>query len=86
MKMSKNLKDGFDIAKCIALGATLGGMAGQFLKAAAVSTEKAVEMTKLAKRQIEVTMFAAGVEKLDGLKVEKLVKKTSTIGIKHYER
>ena len=64
---SGGLKDGLDIAKCIALGATLGGMAGQFLKAAAISTERAVEMMKLTKRQIEVTMFAAGVEKLDGL-------------------
>jgi isopentenyl-diphosphate delta-isomerase len=64
---SGGIKDGLDIAKCIALGATLGGMAGQFLKAAAVSTEKAVEMMKLTKRQIEVTMFASGVEKLEGL-------------------
>ena len=50
------LKDGLDIAKCIALGATLGGMAGQFLKVAAISTEKTVEMMKLTRRQIEVTM------------------------------
>jgi isopentenyl-diphosphate Delta-isomerase len=64
---SGGIKDGLDIAKCIALGATLGGMAGQFLKAAAVSTEKAIEIIKLTKRQIEVTMFAAGVEKLEGL-------------------
>jgi isopentenyl-diphosphate delta-isomerase len=64
---SGGLKDGLDIAKCIALGATLGGMAGNFLKAAAVSTEKAVEMMKLTKRQIEVTMFACGAEKLEGL-------------------
>ena len=70
---SGGLKDGLDIAKCIALGATLGGMAGQFLKAAAISTEKAVEMMKLTKRQIEVTMFAAGVEKLEGLKVGKSI-------------
>ena len=64
---SGGIKDGLDIAKCIALGATLGGMAGQFLKAAAVSTEKAVEMMKLTKRQIELTMFACGAEKLEGL-------------------
>ncbi|WKZ42169.1 MAG: type 2 isopentenyl-diphosphate Delta-isomerase [Anaerolineales bacterium] len=70
---SGGIKDGLDIAKCIALGATLGGMAGQFLKAAAVSTEKAVEMMKLTKRQIEVTMFAAGVGNLERLKVGKLV-------------
>jgi isopentenyl-diphosphate Delta-isomerase len=70
---SGGLKDGLDIAKCIALGATLGGMAGQFLKAAAVSTEKAVEMMKLTKRQLEVTMFACGAETLEGLKIGKLV-------------
>src|SRR5512141_1118957 len=33
---SGGLKDGLDIAKCVALGEALGGMAGQFLKAAAV--------------------------------------------------
>jgi isopentenyl-diphosphate delta-isomerase len=70
---SGGLKDGLDIAKCIALGAALGGMAGPFLKAAAVSTEKAVERMKLTKRQIEVTMFACGVGTLEGLKQTKLV-------------
>jgi len=37
------------------------------------STEKAVEMMKLTKRQIEVTMFAAGVGTLEGLKAGRLV-------------
>jgi isopentenyl-diphosphate delta-isomerase len=71
---SGGIKDGLDIAKCIALGATLGGMAGNFLKAAAISTEKAVDMMKLTKRQIEVTMFACGVAKLESLQVGKLIK------------
>ena len=75
---SGGIKDGLDIAKCIALGATLGGMAGQFLRAAAVSTEKAVEMMKLTKKQLEVTMFATGVEKLEGLNVGKLIELQST--------
>jgi isopentenyl-diphosphate Delta-isomerase len=70
---SGGIKDGLDIAKCVALGATLGGMAGNFLKAAAISTEKAVEMIKLTKRQIEVAMFAVGVGTLEGLKQTKLV-------------
>ncbi len=73
---SGGIKDGLDIAKCIALGATLGGMAGQFLKAAAVSTEKAVEMMKLTKRQIEVTMFAAGAGTLKALRVRGLVSRS----------
>ncbi len=66
---SGGLKDGLDIAKCVALGASLGGMAGQFLKAAAVSTEKTVEMMKLTKKQIEVTMqvtSAANINRLQG--------------------
>ena len=58
---SGGLKDGLDIVKCIALGASLGGMAGQFLKAAAVSAEKVVKLIKLTQRQIQVAMFAAGV-------------------------
>ncbi len=64
---SGGIKDGLDIAKCIALGATLGGMAGNFLKAAAVSTEKAADTIKLTKRQIEVTMFASGIADLNSL-------------------
>jgi len=70
---SGGLKDGLDIAKCIALGAALGGMAGQFLKAAALSTEQAVEMMKLTKKQIEVTMFATGAGTLEGLRAGKLM-------------
>ena len=70
---SGGLKDGLDIAKCIALGARLGGMAGQFLKAAAVSTEQVIEMMKLTKRQIEVTMFAAGVQELRELESRRLI-------------
>jgi len=70
---SGGIKDGLDIAKSVALGATLGGMAGQFLKAAAISTEKTVEMMKLTKRQIEVTMFACGAGTLHELQQGKLV-------------
>lgn len=64
---SGGLADGLDVAKCIALGASLGGMAGGFLKAAAVSSEKVVEALKLVKRQIAVTMFACGAKSLNDL-------------------
>jgi isopentenyl-diphosphate Delta-isomerase len=69
---SGGIKDGLDIAKCVALGATLGGMAGQFLKAAAVSTENTVETMQLVKRQIEVTMFATGTGTLKDLNMKRL--------------
>jgi len=70
---SGGIKDGVDIAKCLALGATLGGMAGQFLKAAAISTEKTVELLRLIRRQIQVVMFAAGAGTLSDLTADKLM-------------
>ena len=86
---SGGLKDGLDIVKCIALGATLGGVAGQFLKAAAEKphrsnrpirfirspVENIIEMIRLAQRQILITMFAAGADTLEDLKVGKLVER-----------
>ncbi len=65
---SGGLKDGLDIAKCLALGASLGGMAGHFLKIAAISTENVVTAMKLTQRQLQVTMFATGVGDIDALK------------------
>jgi isopentenyl diphosphate isomerase/L-lactate dehydrogenase-like FMN-dependent dehydrogenase len=51
-------------------------MAGQFLKAAAVSTEKVFEMMELTKRQIEVTIFVCGSENLGTIKSDKIVAKS----------
>jgi isopentenyl-diphosphate Delta-isomerase len=65
---SGGLKDGLDIAKCIALGATLGGFAGHFLKAAAISTEKAAELIKLTQQQLRISMFVAGAANLYSLR------------------
>lgn len=69
---SGGLKDGLDIAKCIALGATLGGMAGPFLRAAALSAEQAAAMIDLTKRQVEVSMFACGAARIGDLVSSKL--------------
>lgn len=74
---SGGLKDGLDIAKCVALGATLGGMAGNFLKAAAVSTEQVIEMMQLTKKQIEVTMFTSGIAMFEDLKNGNLSRRSS---------
>jgi isopentenyl-diphosphate delta-isomerase len=69
---SGGIRDGLDIAKCVALGAALGGMAGNFLKAAAVSKERAASLMKLTRRQIQVSMFAAGIGSLQELAKAKL--------------
>jgi len=64
---SGGVRDGLDIAKCIALGATLGGMAGQFLKAAGTSAEAVFRTIELTRRQIEISMFATGAVTLHAL-------------------
>jgi isopentenyl-diphosphate delta-isomerase len=70
---SGGLRGGIDIAKCIALGAKLGGMAGPFLKAAAISLGSLIETIHELEREMRVCMFAAGVENLDALRRVKLI-------------
>lgn len=69
---SGGLRSGLEIAKCIALGATLGGMAGPFLKAAAQSLEATLEVIHEMTREIQVCMFATGSENLQALRQGKL--------------
>jgi isopentenyl-diphosphate delta-isomerase len=64
---SGGVRTGLEIAKSIGLGATLGGMAGPFLKAAVVSTEETVRTIWEIQREIQVTMFAAGAAQVDEL-------------------
>jgi isopentenyl-diphosphate delta-isomerase len=64
---SGGLRTGLDISKSIALGAAIGGMAGPFLKAAVISLDEAIQTIKEIKREIQITMFASGVAKLNEL-------------------
>jgi len=72
---SGGLRSGMDIAKCIALGSTMGGMASPFLKAASNSLAEAIQSIQDVKREIRVTMFAAGVQNIKMLKNIKLIEK-----------
>ena len=69
---SGGLRNGIDVAKSIALGANLGGMAGIFLRAADKSLEETVSMMKMIVEQIQIAMFASGSRTLKDLTREKL--------------
>jgi isopentenyl-diphosphate delta-isomerase len=69
---SGGLRNGIDLAKCIALGADLGGMAGPFLKAAARSGEGVLAQIQQTTRELRICMFATGNQDLASLKKAKL--------------
>ncbi len=65
---SGGLRNGLDIAKSIALGARLAGMAGPFLKAAVISTDAVMETISATTAELRTTMFCIGVASLDELR------------------
>lgn len=64
---SGGLRDGIDIAKCIALGAMVGGMAGPFLKAADLSLEAVDQLIRETAAQIRIAMLCSGARTIDDL-------------------
>jgi isopentenyl-diphosphate delta-isomerase len=76
---SGGIKTGVDIAKCLALGAKLGGMASIFLKTAVISHEATVDTILEIMRVIKICMFATGSATLEQLNRSKLDKLDSTI-------
>jgi isopentenyl-diphosphate delta-isomerase len=64
---SGGLRSGMDMAKCIALGAALAGMAGPFLKAAVKSSEAVLGQINHLQQTLQISMFATGCTSLDGL-------------------
>ncbi|MFC1936757.1 type 2 isopentenyl-diphosphate Delta-isomerase [Chloroflexota bacterium] len=72
---SGGLRTGIDVAKSIALGAALGGMAGPFLKAAVHSLEKTESTVEELNQEIKVCMFAAGLSNLTQLGTTTLIER-----------
>jgi isopentenyl-diphosphate Delta-isomerase len=71
---SGGLRDGIDIAKCIALGAIAGGMAGPFLKAADQSVEEVDQLIRETAAQLRIAMLCSGAQTIRELQHTPLLK------------
>jgi isopentenyl-diphosphate Delta-isomerase len=65
---SGGLRTGIDIAKCLALGADLCGMAGRLLQAATTSTESVLTIFAELKKELQITLFVCGAPNLESIK------------------
>ncbi len=65
---SGGIRTGQDIAKCVALGADLVGLASPFLKKAVLSPEEVAEEMDLLATETRITMFCSGAGDLAALR------------------
>ena len=70
---SGGLRDGIDVAKCLALGASMAGLASPFLKAADQSVEAVAELIRVLVAQLRITMFCSGAPAIDDLQHTRLL-------------
>ena len=72
---SGGIKDGIDIGKCIALGARAVGLAGEFLKAASISSDAVINLIHRISRELQICMFATGTANLDQLAKTRIIRR-----------
>lgn len=65
---SGGIRNGIEVAKALALGASMAGMASPFLKAASKSTEAVVEEIELIADQLRIACFASGARNVSELR------------------
>jgi isopentenyl-diphosphate delta-isomerase len=65
---SGGLRSGMDLAKVLALGADLGGLAGPFLKAANVSAQAVADLAGEIADVLRIVMFCLGIARVQDLK------------------
>lgn len=65
---SGGIRDGIDVAKCVALGANIAGFAGDFLRAADEDgVDAVVELAETITAELRISMFCSGAKDLDAL-------------------
>lgn len=72
---SGGIKNGVDIAKTIALGAEIGGMAATFLRSATESVEAVSEVIAITKKQLQIAMLCSGNTTINDLKGCQLIQR-----------
>ncbi|MCJ7626292.1 MAG: type 2 isopentenyl-diphosphate Delta-isomerase [Anaerolineaceae bacterium] len=70
---SGGIGSGIDIAKSIALGSSLGGIAGAFLKTAKNSLADTVNVIELLSSELKISMFSVGAKNVKQLRNSSLI-------------
>ena len=70
---SGGIRNGLDVAKAIAMGASLAGLALPLLKPATKSSEAVKEKLEEMIRELRIAMLLVGAKNIEGLKKAKLV-------------
>jgi isopentenyl-diphosphate Delta-isomerase len=77
---SGGIRTGQEIAKCVALGAELVGLASPFLKRAVESTAAVVEEMEILVAELRIAMFCSAAGDLAGLRQPGVLVKMGTSG------
>lgn len=74
---SGGIRNGVEVAKCIALGASLVGLASPMLKLADMGVEALIEGIKLINEELRTAMFGIGAKNLNALNKTKHLERVS---------